>query len=200
MGPQAWRTIGAAAFLVATQAGGARADMAAVPAIVALGVDGGLLLAGLLLLAVIGLGFILTLRRTPQALVRSIESYRESLRRRGAPPVMEARPGDWLLTGTDRQGRPIRLVVAQSALAREDQGAVIGRNRRIADVVLSDASVSRRHARLVRRDGGLAVIDLKSKRGTWVGGTRLKPYDAPTPLEADDVIRLGTVTLRVGRA
>ena len=112
----------------------------------------------------------------------------------------EPAPGDWLLTGTDRHGRPVRLVVKLDALARDDQGLVIGRRRQIADLVIADASVSRRHARLVRGDNGIAVIDLKSKRGTWADGTRLAPYAKPTPVAAGGSLRFGGVTLEVGRA
>ena len=111
-----------------------------------------------------------------------------------------AEPGDWLLTGTDRLGRPVRLVVKLGALGREDQGLVIGRSRQIADLVLGDASVSRRHARIVRLDGGIGVVDLKSKRGTWVGSTRLEPYAKPTRIEAGTFVQFGTVTLGAGRA
>jgi pSer/pThr/pTyr-binding forkhead associated (FHA) protein len=66
--------------------------------------------------------------------------------------------------------------------------------------VLGDASVSRRHARLVRSGDGIAVVDLKSKRGTWVGSTRLEPYAKPTPIEAGMFVQFGTVTLEVVRA
>ncbi|HEX7008187.1 MAG TPA: FHA domain-containing protein [Alphaproteobacteria bacterium] len=209
-----WRLIRAATLAATVLPGSVRADVdcgpiehgaSAVPfvaevAVVLIG-DPYLYVGGAALIAIIVI-IILALHRPRQAVVRTVKSYVSRWLRRGGEPRAEAevRPGDWLLTGTDRLGGPIRLVVAQSALAREDQGVVVGRSRQIADVVLVDATVSRRHARLVRQDGGLAVIDLKSKRGTWVGSRRLEPYDKPTPLEVGDLLRLGTVTLRVERA
>lgn len=205
--------IGAAMLAAAMLPGGARADVdygriergasafsfVAERAVVLVG-NQYLYAGSVALLAIVVI--ILALRRPRQAFVRAVESFFSRWLRRGGEPrvAAEARPGDWLLAGTDRLGGSIRLVVAQSALVREDQGVVVGRSRQIADVVLVDASVSRRHARLVRLDGGLAVIDLKSKRGTWVGNRRLEPYDKPTPLAVGDLVRLGTVTLRVDRA
>jgi len=41
------------------------------------------------------------------------------------------------------------------------------------DVVVNDAEVSRKHARLVMRTGGYALEDLGSTNGTFVGGQRL---------------------------
>jgi hypothetical protein len=137
--------------------------------------------------------------------VQAVESYSHWLRRGGggtpaAKPADTAEAGDWLLTGTDRLGRPIRLVVAMRHLTRDDQGLVIGRSRQIADLVLGDPSVSRRHARLVRSGAGFAVVDLKSKRGTWVGSARLEPYAKPVPVDEGTFVQFGTVTLAAARA
>ncbi len=41
------------------------------------------------------------------------------------------------------------------------------------DVVLSDARVSRHHARLVYQAGRYVLSDLNSHNGTWVGGQRI---------------------------
>jgi pSer/pThr/pTyr-binding forkhead associated (FHA) protein len=43
-----------------------------------------------------------------------------------------------------------------------------------ADVVLSEESVSRQHARFSHEDGALWVVDLGSTNGTFVNGTRLR--------------------------
>lgn len=174
-----------------------------VPAPVALSRDLYLYTGAVALLAL--LAVVLALRRPRQVMAQAVESYSHWLRRRGGGEARrlasgEAVAGDWLFTGTDRLGRPIRLVVAVRSLARDDQGLVIGRSRQIADLVLGDPSVSRRHARIVRHDGGIALVDLKSKRGTWVGSVRLEPYAKPAPIEADTFVQFGTVTLEVRRA
>ncbi|MGO9752914.1 MAG: FHA domain-containing protein [Solirubrobacteraceae bacterium] len=53
---------------------------------------------------------------------------------------------------------------------------LIGRHRG-CDVVLSDLSVSRRHARLVFRDGRWILQDLDSTNGTQVNGCRVGRYE-----------------------
>jgi hypothetical protein len=50
------------------------------------------------------------------------------------------------------------------------------------DLVMADATVSRRHARLIFRDGGWIIQDLESTNGTrlngkYVGRCRLRPGD-----------------------
>jgi pSer/pThr/pTyr-binding forkhead associated (FHA) protein len=71
--------------------------------------------------------------------------------------------------------------------------AVIGRGEQ-ADLLLTDVTVSRRHAS-VRQDGHTVVVaDLGSANGTYVNGRRV--LDA-TRLEDGDVIRLGGAQVRV---
>ena len=62
-----------------------------------------------------------------------------------------------------------------------------------ADVVLEDATVSRRHALIVLRDGAVTLHDDNSLNGTWRNDERV---DEGVVLEDGDVIRLGTATLR----
>ncbi len=61
-------------------------------------------------------------------------------------------------------------------LALDWSGAVdeliIGRSHR-CDVILTSPDVSRRHARLLFRDGSWFVQDLESTNGTTVNGTRV---------------------------
>lgn len=69
---------------------------------------------------------------------------------------------------------------------------VIGRDPS-ADVVLDSPGVSRRHARLTRKDAGYQLEDLGSSNGTFVNGQRIS---AAQPLQDGDEIRLGlAVTL-----
>jgi hypothetical protein len=55
-------------------------------------------------------------------------------------------------------------------------------------VHLPDRNVSRRHARLVRRDGAVLLEDLRSANGTLVNGVRI---NEPVPLADGDLIRIG---------
>ena len=66
------------------------------------------------------------------------------------------------------------------------RSVVVGRDA-TCDLVLDDAGVSRRHARLDPGDGGWHVTDLGSANGTCVNGTRL-----------DEAFLVGGETLRFG--
>jgi predicted component of type VI protein secretion system len=64
------------------------------------------------------------------------------------------------------------------------------------DVPVPDASVSRHHARLLVQGGRLLVRDLASANGTFRNDERIESGE----LRAGDVLRVGTVALRVGLA
>jgi serine phosphatase RsbU (regulator of sigma subunit) len=69
--------------------------------------------------------------------------------------------------------------------------AVVGRSA-VADLVIADASISRRHARLVHRDRRCRIEDLGSANGTRING---KPVLRPTTLGDGDTVELGVVRL-----
>lgn len=60
------------------------------------------------------------------------------------------------------------------------------------DVVLADQHVSRRHSRVVLRDGKHIIVDLKSSNGTFVNGKRVS---SPQVLKDNDKIYIGDFTL-----
>jgi pSer/pThr/pTyr-binding forkhead associated (FHA) protein len=60
------------------------------------------------------------------------------------------------------------------------------------DIVLDDASVSRRHALLARRDDVTFVLDDRSLNGVQVNGARV----SEAPLKDGDALLLGHVALR----
>jgi DNA-binding winged helix-turn-helix (wHTH) protein len=69
---------------------------------------------------------------------------------------------------------------------------IIGRDRD-ADVRIDDASVSRRHARIVVERDAVAIEDLESKNGTRVGGV---PVSQPVRLAKGDVVAFGAIETR----
>lgn len=80
------------------------------------------------------------------------------------------------------QGMTFALGQGENVLGRVEEGAVF----------VEDASVSRRHARIVV-DGEKATLeDLGSRNGTWLGSKRLTE---PTPLENGASFRLGSALL-----
>ena len=60
-----------------------------------------------------------------------------------------------------------------------------------ADVRLDDATVSRKHAVIVRRGEGVVILDDRSMNGVWVNGERV----SEAALEDGDEIKLGRVPL-----
>jgi pSer/pThr/pTyr-binding forkhead associated (FHA) protein len=106
----------------------------------------------------------------------------------------------------DRERRRATATVKQLAagryLAIEDAGEVVllpltaevthlGRSQS-ADIVLDDASVSRRHAIVAERAGRTVVLDDRSLNGVVVNGARVRE----AALEDGDTIVLGRVVLR----
>jgi len=93
------------------------------------------------------------------------------------------------------RNRP-RLVVLQGpsvgAMHRITDGAVIGRQGDVA-VQLDTAEISRRHARLVVKQGRFFVEDLGSRNGTYLNGERV---EQPTALSEGDKLEIGGVVLR----
>ncbi|HEX6927307.1 MAG TPA: FHA domain-containing protein [Longimicrobiaceae bacterium] len=67
------------------------------------------------------------------------------------------------------------------------------------DVVLTDDSVSRTHARLEYRLGSWLLTDLESTNGTAIDGTKLAP-GVPTPLADGVEVRFGGVRLEFREA
>jgi hypothetical protein len=85
------------------------------------------------------------------------------------------------------------LVAAGKRMPLAAGGGVVGRSRE-SDVVLADASVSRRHAEFRQAaDGGWTVTDLRSTNGVRVNG---RAISRETPIASGDRIDIGTVTAR----
>ena len=76
-----------------------------------------------------------------------------------------------------------------TALSVPDSGVDLGRAW-LVDAGLEDSKVSGAHLRFDRAGGGLRVVDLGSRNGTWVNGTALTAGDK-VPLDDGAVLRLG---------
>ncbi len=62
------------------------------------------------------------------------------------------------------------------------------------DIVLPRGNISKKHSRLVLKDGQLIIVDLKSTNGTYVNGKRIS---APQVLNENDKIYLGDFTVSI---
>ena len=75
-----------------------------------------------------------------------------------------------------------------------NQPLVLGRSTD-ADVHINDGSMSRRHARIVTRQGVWLIEDLGARNGTYVNGERI---EGRRPLAIGDLVQMGATTIRVG--
>ena len=100
----------------------------------------------------------------------------------------------WVLEGTDGAGKPLRLSFGKTELGRAYLGVVVGRHPLVADRVLADPSVSRRHFRLGLASGVPFIEDLNSLNGTQLDGAVLTPFQ-PAAVGDGQRIVCGNVSL-----
>jgi pSer/pThr/pTyr-binding forkhead associated (FHA) protein len=101
--------------------------------------------------------------------------------RRRSVEVETAPPGRYLLVEDGAERRLLPLAAQTTSIGRGMS----------ADVIVSDHTVSRRHALIVWRGSGTRVLDDRSTNGTWVNGRRVTEAD----LTDGDVIVLGRVVV-----
>lgn len=159
------------------------------------------------------LSLLLALRKPRERVVKVVESYSQMLRRkgeagtrvvaRGTPPARVAvAPGGmevWELKGTDGSGKAVHIKLTDRQLADAGEGLVVGRQQTTSDLLLADASVSRRHARIRGSGSELNIEDLGSANGTSVDGRAISE-GKPVSLGDGAVIEFGDVTLTLSRA
>jgi class 3 adenylate cyclase len=123
------------------------------------------------------------------------------VRARESAATMPSRPvpvrGVFHFHGADLSGRKFGFDLEMDELAKRKQSILIGRDSSQCDVVLTNTSVSRRHARLsVGRGNALEIEDVGSTNGTSINGERLAT-GVPHPLEPGSTLRLGDIELVV---
>jgi len=117
---------------------------------------------------------------------------------RAAPPPPSARPSTpaarAAAPGAVQRGarlvsvNPISPVAAEYAVLKDEVSLGRGEEN---DLVVPHASVSRAHARLLRRDGGYELTDLNSTNGTFVDN---QPLHGSTMIGDGTEVRLGEIT------
>src|SRR5215467_10790094 len=65
------------------------------------------------------------------------------------------------------------------------------------DIVLPKGNVSKRHARIVLKDGKFIIVDLKSTNGTYVNGRKIT---SPLVVKPTDKIYIGDFILAIAEA
>jgi DNA-binding winged helix-turn-helix (wHTH) protein len=105
----------------------------------------------------------------------------EALDESGVPTTAELGPT------VVREGVTFSLGQGENVLGRGEEGAVF----------VDDASVSRRHARIMVSGETATLEDLGSRNGTWLGAKRL---NEPAVLEDGSSFRLGSALLEFRKA
>jgi len=100
-----------------------------------------------------------------------------------APLAADARSYQLVVASGESMGRTVLL----------HNGLTIGRNPRLAFLVLPDPEVSSLHARIARDGGPPILIDANSTNGTYVNGERI----TNRPLHPGDQVKIGGVQLVV---
>ncbi len=135
--------------------------------------------------------------------VQPVAELLAAARRAAEPPPDEAPTGKLEAEGA----RPAEPALAPAAAPRADAGLAfpwgvqtialhdsltVGREHPpLAAQLSSYPGVSRAHARVDHREGGLFVTDLKATNRTTVDGRELPP-DVPEPLRPGQVVGFGT--------
>jgi pilus assembly protein CpaF len=87
---------------------------------------------------------------------------------------------------TDKQGEETKF--------RFEPGEISIGRATVNDIILPHANVSKRHAKLVQKNGKFIITDLKSTNGTYVNNRRI---DAPCFIKITDEVRIGDFLLRI---
>ena len=118
-------------------------------------------------------------------------------KRRSTPQKIENRVSVAIsklaLRGTDSEMRPIKLLIDLEQ--NKNSPIYIGREKAVCQMVIDDATVSRRHASLLWSAGELRLTDLNSTNGTSVDGSAI--LKSSVIIRHGQTIKLGKVILSV---
>ena len=112
--------------------------------------------------------------------------------------VTTSNSGRWVMAGFDDTGNVVRLTFSPDNPRLDDEGLIIGRDAKSCDLHLQDQSISRRHARLFKKQGRVWIEDLGSVNGTIIGGLILK-NGGSVALPSQGNITIGAVELSIGK-
>jgi hypothetical protein len=122
------------------------------------------------------------------------ETYTQFKRRSTSASKLLGEKFDYLLSGNDSTGRSIKIRFDSSfAIGSE---ITIGRDK-LARICLDDQTISREHAVIKITSSGIAIKDLNSTNGTFVGTTKVG--DNYQEISIGQKVTLGKVVLKCGR-
>ncbi len=155
----------------------------------------------------------LSLRKPRERVIRMMNEASKIVSRRSSRPVsgqpsqardvVESRMGSEIaptggivLAGFGTNGVSLRLKVERARLATERLGLTFGRADEFVDLVIDDASISRRHVRFSLEGEQICIEDLNSSNGTRLNGTQIHAFKK-CPINVGDLVVIGIFELRV---
>jgi len=104
----------------------------------------------------------------------------------GETTVMAETSG-WRMTQVSLLNRV--WAVSRGAFEKETP-MILGRSEKVADIVVPDDSVSKRHCLFERKPEGMTITDCGSTNGTIIGEVQLAP-NKPHPLKGGETLTMG---------
>ncbi len=104
----------------------------------------------------------------------------------------------WHLVDRGTTGVHPSLLIGEAQLRHAYPGITIGRHPALCELVVSDESVSRRHARLSLDGDALVVEDLNSLNGTALDGRELRPFEL-VAVSANQILTIGATAFTIER-
>lgn len=167
----------------------------------------GLLLISIIAILIATLSLALVLKKPRQQIIQTATALSRAIipkKAKARKPVSAnntkpaAIKASLFLVGFDSSGWRIKISLPQSDVSEKEGGFVIGRQANLVDAVVSDASVSRRHARMSCENGEHKIEDLNSTNGTKISNRKLKPF-TPTAFQPGAMLTLGKVNLQTSK-
>jgi pSer/pThr/pTyr-binding forkhead associated (FHA) protein len=93
----------------------------------------------------------------------------------------------------------VRLNFEINNPALEGSGIFIGRDSKSCDLSINDGSISRKHARIFKRNEDLWIEDLDSTNGCFLNGKRVAKGSA-SELPTRGILTLGEVELSINES
>lgn len=122
------------------------------------------------------------------------DSYEQQLSLAGGQETVYFTDMEKAETGWEKGGR-LQEINGKRQFMLENFPVTVGKLKGKVSIVLSDASVSRVHARFETGEGGIFLRDLNSRNGTVVNGEKLAPNETVL-LKSGDLLRFGRESFR----
>lgn len=103
-----------------------------------------------------------------------------------------------VIAGFDTNGHVVRLTFDLNDPLLGSEGLLVGRDPKVCDLVVSDTSISRVHARISLVNGDLHIEDLDSTNGTFLDGKKLRP-STPVLMKSSASLMFGDIDLSIGK-